>query len=334
MTIVDIAKESGYSVTTVSRVLNNRQDVSPAAKETIMKIVEAHNFVPNTNAKRLKQTISRNIYLLVKGTSNMLFSNVVEEIQSIIDRTDYSLSITYLDEDSNLSSVTDRICRERKPLGIIFLGGSREDFSEDTSSFKVPCVIVTTSAENWSMEELSSVSIDDEKAGETIVDYLIEHGHTKIAEIGANLELSQTARLRHNGYLNSLKKHGITPDERYYERARFSYDSAYRAMKKLLEKDIEITAVYAISDVMAIGALRAILDKGLRVPEDISITGFDGSTLAEYYNPKIVSIRQPHKDMAARSVELLFNMIDLHKGSCHEIIPFELTEGKSVARID
>lgn len=92
-------------------------------------------------------------------------------------------------------------------------------------------------------------------------------------------------------------------------------------MKKLLEKDIEITAVYAISDVMAIGALRAILDKGLRVPEDISITGFDGSTLAEYYNPKIVSIRQPHKDMAARSVELLFSMIDLHKGSCHEIIP-------------
>ena len=74
MTIVDIAKESGYSVTTVSRVLNNRQDVSPAAKETIMKIVEAHNFVPNNNAKRLKQTISRNIYLLVKGTSNMLLS--------------------------------------------------------------------------------------------------------------------------------------------------------------------------------------------------------------------------------------------------------------------
>lgn len=205
MTIVDIAKESGYSVTTVSRVLNNRQDVSPAAKETIMKIVEAHNFVPNNNAKRLKQTISRNIYLLVKGTSNMLFANIVEEIQSIIDRTDYSLSITYLDEDSNLSSVTDRICRERKPLGIIFLGGSRVDFSEDTSSFKVPCVIVTTSAENWSMEELSSVAIDDEKAGETIVDYLIEHGHTKIAEIGANLELSQTAILRHNGYLNSFK---------------------------------------------------------------------------------------------------------------------------------
>ena len=90
-------------------------------------------------------------------------------------------------------------------------------------------------------------------------------------------------------------------------------------MNRLFDKMPELTAVFAMSDVTAIGAIRAILDKGLRVPEDISITGFDGSTLAEYYNPKIVSIRQPHKDMAAHSVELLFSMIDLHKGSCHKI---------------
>lgn len=332
VTIVDIAKESGYSVTTVSRVLNNRQDVSPAAKNKIMEIVKAHNFVPNTNAKRLKQNISRNIYVLVKGNSNMLFANIIEEIQCVVDRTDYSLSITYLDEDDNISSQTARICRERKPLGIIFLGGSRDDFQGELQTPEVPCVIVTTSADGWDIDSLSSVSIDDEKAGETIVDYLIENGHTKIAEIGANLELSQTAILRHNGYIKSLKKHGITPDDRYYEKARFSFDSAYRAMQRLLEKDIEITAVYAISDVMAIGAVRAILDKGLKVPDDISITGFDGSTLAQYYNPKIVSIRQPHKDMAARSVEMLFNMIDLHKEASHEIIPFELTDGESVYR--
>ena len=188
-------------------------------------------------------------------------------------------------------------------------------------------------SKGWDVDKLSSLSIDDEKAGETVVDYLIQNGHTKIAEIGTNLELSQTAILRHNGYINSLKKNGIVPDERYYERARFSYDSAYRAMERLLEKDIEITAVYAISDVMAIGAIRAILDKGLKVPDDISITGFDGSVLSQYYNQKIVSIRQPHKDMAARSVEMLFNMIDLNKPVTHEIIPFELISGESVINI-
>ena len=188
-------------------------------------------------------------------------------------------------------------------------------------------------SKGWDVDKLSSLSIDDEKAGETVVDYLIQNGHTKIAEIGANLELSQTAILRHNGYINSLKKNGIVPDERYYERARFSYDSAYRAMERLLEKDIEITAVYAISDVMAIGAIRAILDKGLKVPDDISITGFDGSVLSQYYNPKIVSIRQPHKDMAARRVEMLFNTIDINKPVTHEIIPFELISGESVINI-
>ncbi|MCI5518194.1 MAG: LacI family transcriptional regulator, partial [Roseburia sp.] len=94
MTIVDIAKESGYSVSTVSRVLNHRQDVSPEAKKKIMEIVKAHNFVPNTNAKRLKQNTSRNIYVLVKGTSNMLFANITEEIQSVVGQTDYALNIT------------------------------------------------------------------------------------------------------------------------------------------------------------------------------------------------------------------------------------------------
>lgn len=263
----------------------------------------------------------------------MLFANIIEEIQCVVDRSDYSLNITYLDEDDNIGNETIRICRERKPLGVIFLGGSRDDFTEEFSEVSVPCVIVTTCAKGWDVDKLSSLSIDDEKAGETVVDYLIQNGHTKIAEIGANLELSQTAILRHNGYINSLQKNGIVPDERYYERARFSYDSAYRAMERLLEKDIEITAVYAISDVMAIGAIRAILDKGLKVPDDISITGFDGSVLSQYYNPKIVSIRQPHKDMAARSVEMLFNMIDLNKPVTHEIIPFELISGESVINI-
>ena len=111
------------------------------------------------------------------------------------------------------------------------------------------------------------------------------------------------------------------------------FDSAYEAMTRLLEKDIPITAVFAISDVMAIGAIRAIRDKGLSVPDDISITGFDGTTLADYYNPKIVSIRQHHKDLAVRSVELLFNMIDLNKPATHEIIPFELTVGESVKKM-
>ena len=101
MTIVDIAKESGYSVSTVSRVLNNRKDVSPEAKRRIMEIVESHNFVPNNNAKHLKQNVTKNILVVLKGTSNMLFANIVEEIQKIVGQSDYAVGVYYLDEDDN-----------------------------------------------------------------------------------------------------------------------------------------------------------------------------------------------------------------------------------------
>lgn len=334
MTIVDIAKESGYSVSTVSRVLNNRRDVSPKAKEKIMEIVKAHNFVPNDNAKNLKQVISKTIIVLVKGTSNMLFANIIEEIQSVINSSDYTVAVYYLDEDEDEVEKALQLCRERKPLGVLFLGGNPEIGKQRYGDVPVPCVLVTNRADDAPYDNMSSVATDDTKAAEEVVDYLIENGHRNIAQIGGDLKVSQTSIHRYNGCVNSFKKHGLEMDDRYYEKARFSFDSAYRAMMRLLEKNIEITAVFAISDVMAIGAIRAIRDKGLSVPDDISIVGYDGTMLADYYNPKITSVRQGHKEMAIRSVELLFNMIDLNKPATHELIPFTITDGESVKKIN
>lgn len=333
MTIVDIARESGYSVSTVSRVLNNRRDVSPAAKEKIMQIVNAYNFVPNDNAKNLKQVVSKSIIVMVKGTSNMLFANIIEEIQSVVDSSDYTAAVYYLDEDEDEIDKALRLCRERKPLGILFLGGNPESSNNEFKDINVPCVMVTNRADEAGYPNLSSVATDDAKAAEKAVDLLIENGHSKIAEIGGDLAISQTAIHRHRGCVKSFEKHGMTMNDAYYEKARFSFDSAYRAMTRLLEKDIEITAVFAMSDVMAIGAIRAIRDKGLSVPEDISIIGFDGTMLADYYNPKIVSVRQGYKQMAVRSVEILFNMIDLNKTATHELIPFTITEGESIKKL-
>ena len=113
MTIKDIAKESGYSVSTVSRVLNNRRDVSPEAKKRIDEIVAAHNFVPNNNAKHLKQMITKTILVLVKGNSNMLFASIVEEIQKTVEKTKYAVSIYYLDEDANEVEQAITLMRER-----------------------------------------------------------------------------------------------------------------------------------------------------------------------------------------------------------------------------
>ena len=189
MTIVDIAKESGYSVSTVSRVLNNRRDVSPEAKKKIMEIVDAHNFVPNNNAKHLKQTVTKNILVLVKGNSNMLFSAIIEQIQTIVDATDFTVGVYYLDEDNDEVKEAVRLCRERKPLGVLFLGGNDQNFTKSFKNVSVPCVLVTNQADNLNYDNLSSVATDDEAAAEKAVDMLIKKGHKNIAVIGGDYKV-------------------------------------------------------------------------------------------------------------------------------------------------
>ena len=335
MTIVDIAKESGYSVSTVSRVLNNRKDVSAEAKRRIMEIVESHNFVPNNNAKHLKQTTTKNILVILKGTSNMLFANIVEEIQKIVDQSEYTVGVYYLDEDDNEVEEAIRLCNERKPLGMLFLGGNPQFFREKFTEDFVPSVLVTTQGEELGFRNLASVSTDDVAAAETAVDYLIDSGHEHIAVIGGDLEFSHTSYQRMKGMQRSFEKHGLQLDvQNYYVKARFSMESAYRAMLRQLDKELPLTAVFAMSDVTAIGAMRAIFDRGLRVPEDISIVGFDGTIFADYFNPKLVTIKHGSELIAIRSIEILVRMIEFHSVATHEVIPYRLHNTESVCTIN
>lgn len=331
VTIKDIAKESGYSVSTVSRVLNNRRDVSPEAKKRIDEIVAAHNFVPNNNAKHLKQITSKTLSVLVKGNSNMLFSSIVEEIQKNVEKTKYTVSIHYLDEDANEVEQAITLMQERKPLGMLFLGGNPEFFRKEFSKIKIPCVLVTNQGNELAFENLSSVATDDIEAAKAAVDFLIENGHEKIGILGGDTKLSHTSMQRLLGCRQSFLAHGLTDEPKdYYEKARFSFHSSYQAMNRLLDRNLGITAVFAMSDVMAIGAIRAIKDRGLDVPKDISIIGFDGITLADYYNPKLATIKQQSETLAVRSVEILLNAIDLKKSAIHEVVPFTVIAGESV----
>ena len=322
VTIKDIARESGYSVSTVSRVLNHRNDVSPA-----------YNFVPNNNAKHLKQSNSKSIGVLVKGIQNMLFASIVEEIQCMIENTDYTLIVSYLDEDADEVEQAVLLCR-RKPLGLLFLGGNPEYFKKEFAQVDVPCVLVTNLADQMDFPNLSSVATDDIAAAKCAVDALFDAGHTKIGILGGDIEKSYTSHQRFIGCQQSFLEHDtVFVPEKSYEKARFSYDSAYRGMKRLIARCPDITAVFAMSDVMAIGAIRALRDLEYRVPEDVSVIGFDGTALAEYYNPKLATIKQQYQTLATRSVEILFGQIELKRSQIHEIVPFELASGESIQKI-
>ena len=334
VTIKDIARESGYSISTVSRVLNHRSDVSPDAKKKIEETVRKFNFVPNNNAKHLKQNNSKAIGVLVKGTSNMLFASIVEEIKRMIEKTEYTLVVSYIDEDADEVEQAVLLCRERKPLGLLFLGGNPEHFEQGFEEVDVPCVLVTNRANTTKFENLSSVATDDIAGARCAVDALFEAGHKKIGILGGNLEKSHTSRQRFNGCKKSFEAHSQEMNaDLCYEKSRFSFDSAYRAMGRLVEKYPDLTAVFAMSDVTAIGAIRALRDRGYRVPEDISVIGFDGIALADYYNPKLTTIKQQYQILATRSVEILFGQIELKMDPVHELVPFELVNGESIREI-
>ena len=334
MTIKDIAKESGYAVGTVSRVLNNHPDVSEKARKTIMAVVEKHHFKLNSNAKHLKQQASSGIAIIVKGSQNMMFASIVERLQRLISEKKYASFIYYIGEEENEVERAERVCLERHPLGILFLGSDLEFFKERFDRLEIPCVLVTNSAAELGFDNLSSVSTDDEAGAQAAVTHLLKLGHRNIGILGGYMEKSHAAHTRYKGCEKAFAEQGMKLEPgRQYRSAFFSMEEGYHAMEQLFEQMPDLTAVFAMADVLAVGAIRAIRDRGLRVPEDVSVIGFDGIELGNYLSPRLTTVRQARERIADRSLEILLSDIAGERPAVHELLPFDIVEGESAAKI-
>ena len=334
MTIKDLAEKTGYSVATISRVLNNQPNVSEKAREEIRKLVEECGYQINVNAKQLKQH-ANSILVVVKGTANEMFGEMVETIQTLVSKTSYPLHVDYMDEDCNEVLRAIQLCREKKPLGILFLGGNSQNFLKDFGKIEIPCVLVSNDASGLPFDNLSSVSTDDRQAARCAIDSLIAMGHKNFVIVGGDREVSDTSRLRYEGCLQSFRNHGIEYDEELdYQGVRFSYQDGYNATQQLIAGGRKFTALFAIADVMAIGAVRALHNNGLRVPRDVSVMGFDGLILGSYLIPQLSTVIQSAKQMAQRGVEILISQIEQGGHACHEAVPYTLHHRESTRRID
>ncbi|WP_317313467.1 LacI family DNA-binding transcriptional regulator [Absicoccus porci] len=329
-TIKDIAKLSGYSIGTVSRVINHHPDVSDKAKDAIKKVIEQEKYQPNTNAKLMKLKSSNIIAIIIKGYANMFFSELLEQLQSSLDAAEQEVSIYYLDEDGDEVETAYHIYVEKKPKGFIFLGGSLEHYDQYFKDADVPSVLLTNDAKHVQNPYVSSYTTDNLSAGAFAVQYLIDHGHTQIGVIGGNPH-SHTANDRLVGAAKQMQKQKIYFDETFYEPGRYSFDGGYTAMNTLLSRHPDITAVFALADTIAIGALRCIKDHQLDVPKDISVIGFDGIDLGQYCIPRLTTIYQDIEKMSKNAAENILLRMNYHKAAEHECIPFEIIQGKTVA---
>ena len=334
MTIKDLAAKTGYSVGTVSRVLNDQPHVSEAAREAILRAAKESGFQLNTNAKQLKQQHSTSILVICKSSANELFGSLLVAIQSRISRTGYPLIVDYIDEGDNEVRRAIRLCQEKKPLAVLFLGGQTANFRQDFQYISQPSVLVTTSAAQLDFPNLSSVCVDDNDAAQLVIDQLIAMGHKRFAVVGGDRRNSDTSRLRYEGCMEAFRRSGITFDpDLDYETARFSYLEGYRATQNLLSRGRKFTALFAMSDVMAIGAIRALRDAGLRVPEDVSVMGLDGLTIGEYTTPRLSTVAQPVDSLAEHSLQLLFSNIAEQAPARHDIVPVTLWMRESVRNL-
>ena len=322
MTIKDLANQTGYSLGTVSRVLNNQPNVSEKARKAIMEAAEACGFQLNTTAQQLKQTRSQNIIVLMKGTSNQLFASLMETIQNRMISSPYHIVADYMDEDGNEVLRAIQLCREKKPRGILFIGGNQRHFEESFDRINVPCVLVTNDASALPFQNLSSVCSNDDLAVRELMEGLIRMGHRKIAVIGGDRQISDTTRRRLQGCIAAFQDHGIDFDpDRDYEAVRFSSGDGYKAAEALLKRNRDYTAIFCMADVMAMGAIRALADHGLRVPEDVSVVGFDGLPIGDFTVPRLATVSQSVKVLAQRSMELLLQGIEGSVTPVHEVVP-------------
>ncbi len=334
MTIKDISLLTGYSVGTVSRVLNDQPNVSEKARKTILEACRKQGFQLNANAKQLKQQRSNTILVMVKGTSNQLFSSLLEHIQAQVASWPYPLIVDYVDEDDDEVLKSIQLYRERKPLGMIYLGGNLESFRRYFQNVDIPCVLITGDATALKLPNLSSVTTDDRMAGFLAVDHLAKLGHRQIAVIGGTLEVSDISRLRYLGCREALDAHGLSFQvEEDYVGGRFSYADGYKAAKILVERGRKFTAIFAMADVMAIGAIRALRDVGLRVPEDVSVVGLDGLAVGDYTIPKLATVCQPVHLLAQHSLKLLWDQIESGARASHETVPPTLAWKESTQQL-
>lgn len=338
ITIKDIAKICGVGVSTVSRALNNHPDINPETREKIMETVRQYNFVPNNSARNLKITDSKTIAILIKGISNPFFMKMIKVMEDEIQRMDYSLVLHHVDADADEVDIATELIKEKRLKGIIFLGGHFTHTKEKLDRIDVPFVLSTITMSNGMLSNYSFISVNDVEESYKMVDYLVKLGHKKIATITADESDESIGKLRREGYIKALEDNGIKADSSLIypmvdDIDTYTMENGYAVMKKMLKDKADFTAVFAISDTLAIGAMKALDEAGIRVPEEISIAGFDGIDVSFFYTPSITTIQQPFDAMARETVQVLFNEID--NGSTHlqKLFSGKLIEGGSTKKI-
>lgn len=330
ITIKDIAKEAGVSHITVSRALNNNSNVKAKTKEKVLEVAKRLNYTPNMNAKRLVLNRSFTIGLfftsISKGTSPEIFYELVEKCNADISK-DYNIVVKGIDHLSSINQVA-----HVNYDGIILFSQSSKDqeFVNEVVEKGIPLVVLNKETINT-----HNIRFDEELGANLVLKELLRNNHKNIAFLMGNEYASSTSE-RLKGYKQALSDYQMSIEECHLLYGDYTYDQGYLMAKEVIKTYPDITAMCCQNDDMAIGAMKAIREAGLHIPEDISICGYDGTKVALLFDPAITTIRRPITKGLEIAIHQLMEVInkgkkDLNKDTLMKIVlKPELIVGKSI----
>lgn len=305
-TIKDIAKIAGVSHSTVSRALNNSSALNEETKKRILEIAKNLNYTPNTSARSLVLSKSYNIGVffssIYDGTSSSFFHNVIKSISEKVG-SNYNIIVksidTYIESYNSINP--------KNFDGIIVVSQKKEDdsFIKKVIEKMIPVVVLNREVKDLEVNNIVSNEIIGVYEG---IKHLINLGHKDIAIIEGKEDFEST-KVRRKGYLKAFSEFKIDIMNEFIVKGDYGLESGYLRAKDLLKLEHKPSVIFAFNDDMALGAMKAILEGGLRVPEDISILGFDGSVFSHYLTPSISTIKRPIEEICYYGVKILFNIM-------------------------
>ena len=311
LTLEDVAKKAGVSRSTVSRVVNGFDSISEDVRNRVLKVIEETGYHPNAAARALASHRSKIIGLILPHSVSMLFTDpyyphLLKGISQSCNQNQYTLAFFLFsseeDEKVNFTSITSMGLLDGVLVQSDHFGKQR--IVNHLLEAKMPHVVIGRPRQP---EKVSFVDVDNVNGANNAVTHLVHLGYQRISTITGPLQ-STVGIDRRDGYLNALKKHALGVDPELIEEGYFTEQSGYNAMQKLFSKNPD--AVFAASDMMAFGAIRAIREHGLSIPEDIAVIGFDDIPLTPLSNLGLTTIHQPVNELGEQAVRLLLSIIE------------------------
>lgn len=316
ITIKDIAKRLGISSSTVSRALHDHPDISSETKQKVMSVAEELDYHPNTIAQSLKSMRTNTIGVIVPEIKHDFFSFVLDGIEDVTYRAGYTISVSKSNESVDREVINTRAMVSNRVAGLIV---SISQNTKDSSHFKIlqqrniPIVFFDRVCEDI---EASKVVVDDYDGAFKMVEFLIQSGYRKIAHVAAPQFLTLgSERLR--GYKEALQKNGMPYNENYVVIGGFNEEDGVAGFNTIRERNLEIDAIFAVNDPVAIGIFMRMKELGLNIPHDVALAGFSDNPIASLIDPPLTTVAQPAYELGASAARLLLQEINKDEDEFH-----------------